>query len=83
MSTGRFHFLKYLQTAKVHFRQSKISYSIAKLHFLAIDNNIFAEHDHRLKIERCCRRSKTRFNQCVRYCRMPGVMRQRHPFFGF
>ena len=32
-------------------RQSKISFLIAKLHFLQSITIYFAEHDHRLKIE--------------------------------
>ena len=42
---------KFLKNAKLRFRQSKILFSIAKLHFLQFITIYFGEHNHRLKIE--------------------------------
>ena len=82
-STGRpgdpdFNFFQILK--KNAFRQSKISVSKAHTIF-AIDSNIglFAEYDRRLKITNVVADQKQVFYQCVRYCRLPDVIRQRHP----
>ena len=66
---------KFLKNAKVRFDSQNIVFDSK--------NTIFAIQSSFENRKRCCRRSKISFNQCVHYCRMPGVIRQRHLFFVF
>ena len=71
------------KNAKLRFGQSKISFSIAKLHFFLQSITIyFAEQDHRLKIENVVVANQVLIN-VFRLLSHAGVILQRHPFFLF